>query len=263
LEIDVDQIGQVIQNIIINADQAMPDGGIIRIRAENIIVGADHGVPLPSGRYVKIAIQDLGPGIPEVYLNKVFDPYFTSKQNGTGLGLATAYSIIRKHEGHIGVKSQVGVGTTFTVYLPSSKEDAADPPEERSVPLTGTGKILVMDDEDMIRNLICHMLHRMGYESEVARDGEEAIHIYRRALEAGVPFDVVILDLTVPGAMGGKETLDKLRELNPEVKAIVSSGYSNDPIMSDYKNYGFSGVVAKPFNMNNLGETLKSVFIKN
>ena len=263
LEIDVDQIGQVIQNIIINADQAMPDGGIIRIQASNIALNADDGLPLTPGRYVKIAIQDFGSGIPEVQLNKIFDPYFTSKKNGTGLGLATAYSIIRKHEGHITVKSQVGVGTTFTVYLPSSKEDAAEPSEERRASLTGRGKVLVMDDEDMIRELIFHMLHRMGYESEVARDGEETIHIYRRAFAAGVPFDVVILDLTVPGAMGGKETLDKLRELNPEVKAIVSSGYSNDPIMSDYKKYGFSGVVAKPFNMQNLGETLKSVLIKN
>jgi len=261
VEIDVDQISQVIQNIIINADQAMPEGGIIQIRAENITVATDNGLPLISGRYVKIAIQDLGVGIPEVYLNKIFDPYFTSKQNGVGLGLSTAYSIIRKHDGHIGVESQVGAGTTFAVYLPSSNEPATDASEEKRDPLPGRGKILAMDDEVMIRELIGHMLHRLGYDAEVARDGEEAVHLYRRAFETGAPFDAVILDLTVPGAMGGKEALDKLREINPEVKAIVSSGYSNDPIMSDYKNYGFSGVVAKPYNMQNLSETLKSVLV--
>ena len=257
--IDVDQISQVIQNIIINADQAMPDGGIIRISAENIIVADDHGLPLASGRFVKIAIQDLGSGIPEMYLNKIFDPYFTSKQNGSGLGLAIAYSVIKRHDGHISVESQAGVGTTFTVYLPSTNEEAPQTAEKRLDPLPDRGKILVMDDEDMIRDLIHHMLHRMGCEVEVARDGEEAIHLFRRALETGEPFDAVILDLTVPGAMGGKETLDKLREVDPDVKAIVSSGYSNDPIMSDYKIYGFSGVVAKPFNMQNLSETLNAV----
>lgn len=259
VEIDVDQISQVIQNIIINADQAMPDGGVIRIRAANFTVGANHDLPLTPGRYVKIAIQDLGSGIPEVYLNKIFDPYFTSKQNGVGLGLATAYSIIRRHDGHIGVESQVGTGTTFTVYLPSSKEQVIKTDEDRHDPLPGRGRILAMDDEDMIRDLIRHMLHRMGYEAEVACDGEQAIHLYRRALEAGEPFDVVILDLTIPGAMGGKEALKKLLEMDPDVKAIVSSGYSNDPIMSNYKNYGFCGVVAKPFNMQNLSEALNEV----
>jgi len=261
VEIDVDQISQVIQNIIINADQAMPYGGIIRIRGANITVGANYGLPLTPGRYVKIAIQDLGSGIPEVYLNKIFDPYFTSKQNGVGLGLATAYSIIRRHDGHIGVESQIGVGTTFTVYLPTSKEEAIGASEEKRDPLPDRGKILAMDDEVMIRELIGHMLRRLGYDAEVARDGEEAVHLYRCAFEAGAPFDGVILDLTVPGAMGGKATLDKLREINPDVKAIVSSGYSNDPIMSNYKNYGFCGVVVKPFNMQKLSETLKSVLI--
>jgi two-component system cell cycle sensor histidine kinase/response regulator CckA len=259
VEIDVDQIYQVIHNITINADQAMPDGGIIRISAENIAVAAEHGLPLASGRYVKIAIQDLGSGIPEAYLNKIFDPYFTTKQNGIGLGLATAYSIVKGHDGHIGVKSQAGVGTTFTVYLPASEEKVPEAVEDRRDSLPGRGKILAMDDEDMIRDLIHHMLHRMGYEAKVARDGEEAIHLYRHSFEAGEPFDAVILDLTVPGAMGGKEALAKLREIDPDVKAIVSSGYSNDPIMSDYENYGFSGVVAKPYNMQNLSKTLKAV----
>lgn len=261
VEIDVDQISQVIQNIIINADQAMPGGGIIQISADNLTVGADYGLPLSSGRYVRIAIRDLGCGIAEENLNKIFDPYFTTKQDGTGLGLATAYSIIKRHDGHIGVKSQLGVGTTFTVYLPSSKADAIDAVENRRDPVPGGGKVLAMDDEDMIRDLIRHMLHRMGYEAEVARDGEEAVHLYRQALEEGRPFDAVILDLTVPGAMGGKETLDKLQAIDPNVKAIVSSGYSNDPILSNYKKYGFSGVVTKPFNLQNLGETLKSVLM--
>ena len=259
VEIDVSQISQVIQNIIINAEQAMPEGGVIRISAENTTVDSHHGLPLKPGRYVDIDIQDLGVGIPEVDLNKIFDPYFTSKPNGNGLGLTTAYSIIKKHGGHIAVKSQVGIGTTFTVYLPSSKEKLLQKTEDRHPTISGKGKILAMDDEEMIRDLICHMLNRLGYEIEVARHGEEAIQLYRSAKESGQPFDAVILDLTVPGGMGGKEAIEKLRKLDSNVKAIVSSGYSNDPIMSEYKKYGFSGVVVKPFNMQNIGEALNAI----
>ncbi|MHC4536410.1 MAG: 7TM diverse intracellular signaling domain-containing protein, partial [Planctomycetota bacterium] len=249
VEIDVGQIGQVIQNIIINAEQAMPDGGIIRISAENTFVESNHGLPLKPGKYVKIDIQDQGTGIPEVYLNKIFDPYFTSKQKGSGLGLTTAFSIIRKHDGHIVAKSQLEAGTTFTVYLPSSKEKVPQKTEDRHAEISGKGKILAMDDEEMIRDLVGDMLNRLGYEAEVARHGEEAIHIYRRAIESGEPFDAVILDLTVPGGMGGKETIERLRELDSNLKAIVSSGYSNDPIMSEPKKYGFSSVVVKPFDI--------------
>jgi PAS domain S-box-containing protein len=263
VEIDVGQISQVIHNIIMNADQAMPDAGVIQVSAENIAVDTNHGLPLPSGRYVKIAFQDPGMGIPEAELSNIFDPYFTSKPEGNGLGLTTAYSIVKRHEGHISVQSQMGVGTRFDVYLPAAAENGAPKTtEEMSRALTGMGKILAMDDEEMIRGLFQHMLPRMGYTVEVARDGNDAIESYRRAMESGEPFDAVILDLTVPGAMGGKEALDRLRRMDATVKAIVSSGYSNDPIMSDYQKYGFSGVVAKPFNLRSLGKALAELLAR-
>jgi PAS domain S-box-containing protein len=259
VKIDIGQINQVIQNIIINADQAMDAGGTIRISAANITVDMNHGLPLQPGNYVLLTFQDSGSGISEVNLNKIFDPYFTSKENGSGLGLTTAYSIIKKHDGHITVESQLGVGTTFNVYLPSSKEKIRKKSEDASVDIQGKGKILAMDDEEMIRSLIQEMLHRMGYEVELANDGKEAIGLYRQALATGKPFDAVILDLTVPGAMGGKETIGRLCEIDANVKAIVSSGYSIDPVMSNYKEYGFCGVVEKPYNLLKLGETLNEI----
>jgi two-component system, cell cycle sensor histidine kinase and response regulator CckA len=259
VKIDVGQINQVIQNIIINADQAMHAGGTIRISAANITVNMNHGLPLQPGNYVLLTFQDSGSGISEANLKKIFDPYFTSKENGSGLGLTTAYSIIKKHDGHITVDSQVGVGTTFNVYLPSSKEEIRKKTKDARVDIQGKGKILAMDDEEMIRSLIQEMLHRMGYEVELANDGEEAIGLYRRAIEAGRPFDAVILDLTVPGAMGGKEAIGKLCEIDKNVKAVVSSGYSIDPVMSNYEEYGFCGVVEKPYNLQKLGETLNQI----
>ncbi len=259
VKIDVGQINQVIQNIIINADQAMPGGGTIRIRAVNITIGMNHGLPLQPGKYVLLSFQDSGLGITEEDLNKIFDPYFTSKKNGSGLGLTTAYSIIKKHEGHITVDSQVGIGTKFSVYLPSSKEEIREKAEGARIDLKGKPRILAMDDEEMIRSLIQEMLHRMGYEVELAKDGEEAIDLYRRAIETGRPFDAVILDLTVPGAMGGKEAIGRLCEIDENVKAIVSSGYSIDPVMSNFKEHGFCGVVEKPYNLQKLGETLNQI----
>ena len=259
VKIDVGQINQVIQNIIINADQAMHAGGSIRIRAVNITLGTNHGLPLQPGKYVLLTFQDSGLGIPEEDLNKIFDPYFTSKKNGSGLGLTTAYSIIKKHEGHITVDSQVGIGTKFSVYLPSSKEEIREKAAGAMVDIQGKGKILAMDDEEMIRSLIQEMLHRIGYEVELANDGAEAIGLFRRAIEAGRPFDAVILDLTVPGAMGGKETIGRLREIDKNIKAIVSSGYSIDPVMSNFKEHGFCGVVEKPYNLQKLGETLNQI----
>jgi PAS domain S-box-containing protein len=259
VKIDVAQINQVVQNIIINADQAMSAGGTIRIRAANITIGMNQGLPLQPGKYVLLTFQDSGSGIPVEDLNKIFDPYFTSKENGSGLGLTTAYSIIKRHDGHITVDSQVGMGTKFSVYLPSSKEEIREKAEGAGIDLKGKGRILAMDDEEMIRGLIQEMLHRIGYEVELANDGEEAIEIYRRALAAGRPFDAVILDLTVPGAMGGKEAIGRLCEIDENIKAIVSSGYSIDPVMSNYKEYGFCGVVEKPYNLQKLGKTLNQI----
>jgi PAS domain S-box-containing protein len=259
LEIDVGQINQVIQNIIINADQAMPDGGTVRISAVNIVTGTNQGLPLQPGKYVLLTFQDTGSGIPEVNLNKIFDPFFTSKKHGSGLGLTTAFSIIKRHDGHIAVESQVGVGTSFKVYLPSSNKDFQQKDENAIIDIQGEGKILVMDDEEMIQTIVQQMLHQIGYEVELANDGQEAIELYQEALNAGKPFDMVILDLTVPGAMGGKEAIARLCIIDANIKAIVSSGYSNDPVMSNYEEYGFSGVVEKPYNLQKLGETLNKV----
>jgi PAS domain S-box-containing protein len=255
---DPGQINQVLNNLIINADQSMPEGGTININAKSIDLGSDFA-PLPGGRYVKISITDQGAGIPEKHLQKIFDPYFSTKQKGSGLGLASTYSIIEKHLGHIGVESEVGVGTTFTIYLPASGKKAAMTDDKETGCVKGTGKILVMDDEEIIQDLVREFLTSLGYTVESAYDGAETLELYSRAKEAGVPFDIVIMDLTIPGGMGGKETIKSLLEIAPYAKAIVSSGYSQDPIMAEFKTYGFSGVVAKPYRLDELASVVKSI----
>ena len=216
-EFDVGQISQVINNIVINANQAMPEGGIIRVAAENLILDSGHGLPLNPGKYIRISIKDQGVGILEKHLLNIFDPYFTTKQEGSGLGLATTYSIIKKHSGYITVESKLGEGTTFHIYLPASEKALQERKEDKVI--KGQGRILVMDDEASIRKLAGKMLERLGYEPEFASDGAEAVDIYKAAKESGKPYDVVILDLTIPGGMGGKEALKRLREIDPEVKS--------------------------------------------
>ncbi len=259
LEVDVGQIGQVISNLIINADHAMPEGGVIHVRVENVAVTEEEGLSLTSGRYVKLSIEDQGVGIPPKILSKIFDPYFTTKQKGSGLGLATAYSIVKSHGGLITVDSEMGVGTTFHIYLPASEKAIRQQKEPDNSVVLGEGKILLMDDEEPLRDMAREMLSMLGYEVDVARDGDEACGLYRSARDSGRPYNVVILDLTVPGGMGGRETIRRLIEMDPGVKAIVSSGYSNDPIMSDYKGYGFKGVAAKPYSAEELSRTLDLV----
>jgi PAS domain S-box-containing protein len=256
-EVDIGQISQVINNIVINANQAMPEGGIIQVAAENLIIDIGHGLPLKPGRYIRISITDQGVGIAEKHFLKVFDPYFTTKQKGSGLGLATTYSIIKNHDGHITVESTLGEGTTFHIYLYASEKAV---PEKEGVRLiTGHGKILVMDDEAPLRKIVERMLKNLGYESEFAEDGAEAIEMYKTARKSGKPYDAVILDLTVPGGMGGKEAIKKLLEIDPEVKAIVSSGYSDDPVLSNFQEYGFKGMMPKPFESRSLGKVLHEV----
>jgi len=256
VEVDEGQINQVLNNLFINADQAMPEGGIITVRAENINVEDDNNPSLSPGEYIELTIEDQGAGIPQEDLINIFDPYFTTKKTGSGLGLATAYSIIKKHDGHINVESEPDVGTTFRIYLPASQKQtpASETHQEKSFP--GKGKILVMDDEKTIRDLVGEMLESIGYSVDFAMNGIEAMELYKTAKESGHPFDAVIIDLTVPGSMGGKETIQKLQEIDPQVRAIVSSGYVNDPVVINYHKHGFTDSIGKPYKISELSEKL-------
>ena len=253
VEIDEGQITQAIGHIVINGYQAMPEGGTILIQAQNVIIGTPTD-SLRTGKYIKISITDQGIGIPDEYLNKIFDPYFTAKQKGSGLGLAICYSIIKNHRGHITVESTLGVGTTFHVYLPVFEGRMPSRKSMEEGFLVSGGRVLVMDDEDSIRDMVGDILSLHGYMVDFARNGEEAISLYQENV-----YDVVILDLTIPGGMGGKETIRELLKIDPKVKAIVSSGYSSDPIMSDYKQYGFRNVMAKPYKIEELDEIIQRV----
>lgn len=253
IEADTSQIGQALRSLAINADEAMPGGGSIQIQAENVLLDSDDPIPLPPGRYVRCSITDSGVGIPERVLPKIFDPYFTTKQQGSGMGLATTLSIIRSHGGHIDVDSRMGIGTTFDIYLPALEDTSSSPPQRREPPHTlGKIRVLVMDDEEAIRNLATRILSQKNCLVTATSNGEEALAAYEAAQEAGQPFDVVILDITIRGGMGGKDTIQRLREMDPSVKAIVSSGYSNDPVMSNYRRYGFRGMVPKPYQADDL-----------
>jgi two-component system cell cycle sensor histidine kinase/response regulator CckA len=240
----------------------LPEGGLIKVRAENIVVGKGQTLPLKKGNYIRISTQDQGIGMSEEYLQKIFDPYFTTKQKGSGLGLATAYSIIKRHDGYIEVESELGAGSTFKIYLPAYSREAfiGRGPRQR-IPVQGKGKILLMDDEELVRKVAGEMLEVLGYDVEFARDGTAAIELYEKAKRSAQPFEVIILDLTVPGGMGGKETIRKLIEIDPGTKAIVSSGYSNDPVMAEFGKYGFRAVVAKPYKIEELGQILHEVII--
>jgi two-component system cell cycle sensor histidine kinase/response regulator CckA len=229
VDMDAGQISQVIDNLIINASQAMPNGGPVLVRAANVVVNKGHSLPLKEGRYVRVSVADQGTGIPKDHLRKIFDPYFTTKQRGSGLGLATSYSIIKRHGGMVTVRSKVGVGTTFYFFLPASSHELDALTEQTVQEATGKGRILVMDDEELIRKLAKELLMELGYEVSLAREGSEAIDIYKQAMSDTRPFDLVIMDLTIPGGLGGKQTISALLEIDPHVKTIVSSGYSNDP----------------------------------
>jgi PAS domain S-box-containing protein len=258
-EIDEGQISQVINNLIINADQAMPDGGTISIRARNITVSNKDKLPLNEGRYVKLTVKDQGKGISEQSITKIFDPYYTTKQKGSGLGLTTSYSIIKRHGGYITVKSEPKVGTAFYVYLPASWKRVEENEVKKKDISVASGKILVMDDEQALREVVSKMLEQLGHEVECASNGIQALMMYKKAKNSAKPFDAVILDLTVPGSMGGLETIEKLLKIDPEVKAIVSSGYSNDPVIASHGDYGFCSAVSKPYRIEVLREVLQNV----
>ena len=259
VELDEGQIHQAINNLIINADQAMPQGGIIRIQCENITLDQGEVPSLPQGDYVKLSILDEGIGIPKKYIDKIFDPYFTTKQRGSGLGLATTYSIVKKHDGHISIESVVGKGSVFNVYLPATRKRVREQKREDDRIFKGSGRILVMDDEKTVREVMGEILKSLGYTVDFADDGTSAIEKYTNAKSSGQPFDAVIMDLTVPGGKGGMETVSELLQFDPSIKAIASSGYSNDPVMAEFRKFGFSDVIRKPCNIKILSKIVYNV----
>jgi len=256
VEIDEGQISQVMQNIITNAIEVMPRGGIIEVSLENMHIAEQNGLPLQAGRYIKIAVLDQGSGIPQEHRDKIFDPFYTTKSSGSGLGLAICYSIIKKHKGLITFETEENNGTCFHIYLPASEKQPLADIKEKDTIMHGKGRILVMDDNGAVLETASEMLCHLGYQVELAKDGIEALNFYRKAMEAGQKHDAVILDLTVPGGVGGREAMQMILELDPGARCIVSSGYSNDPVMKEYTKYGFKGMVQKPYKLEKLSRSV-------
>jgi two-component system, cell cycle sensor histidine kinase and response regulator CckA len=258
VEVDTGQLEQVLGNLVINAKQAMPDGGTIVVRASNVVVAQPNSLD-GERRYVRISVEDSGVGIPAENLPRIYDPYFSTKAGGSGLGLATAYSVVRKHGGFIDCNSTVGQGSTFQIHLPASDHRcdviAPSPPMSHG----GHGRILVMDDDDLVREVAERQLRGAGYEVKGVASGTAARRAYREAMAQGRPFDLVLMDLTVPGGDGGKETMPKLLDIDPGAKGIVVSGYSDDPVLANYENYGFLARLAKPYRMEQLLRAVAAV----
>ena len=261
VSIDAGQISQVISNIIINAEHSMPGGGVIEVKTQNVEITSPAFIPSGPGKYVKISIRDHGIGIPRDHLTKIFDPYFTTKQKGSGIGLTVAYSIVDRHNGYITAESEVD-GSTLHVYLPAVEGAFLELSSRPRELMSGVGKVLLMDDEQIIRAVGSEMLQLLGYEVVCARDGTEAVELYRQAQEEGLAFDAVILDLTIPGGMGGKDAVSKILSLDPTAAVIVSSGYSNDQVISEYRHYGFRGAVCKPYRLQELSAILHDVLVE-
>jgi nitrogen-specific signal transduction histidine kinase/ActR/RegA family two-component response regulator len=258
-EADAQQIDQVVDNLLLNARQAMSRGGKVNLSARNFVAQGDSRLPLPDGRYVRLEIRDEGEGIPPELLSRIFEPFFTTKTAGSGLGLATAYSIVRKHAGHIDVESELGSGSVFTVYLPASSGGppvaAPAAPQAR----TGKGRVLVLDDEEYLCDIVSETLTSLGYSVQTARRGEDAVALCEQARAAGTPFDLAILDLTIPGGMGGLAAAARLRRIDPAIRTIAASGYSSDPVMADPAAYGFRAAVVKPFTEGELSAAVAAV----
>lgn len=269
VEVDKGQIDQVVNNLVVNAAQAMPEGGTVTISAENCLLSEKSesdkqvffvpGLPLVEGEYVKISVRDDGPGIPRKHLGKIFDPYFSTKAGSTGLGLTTAYSIVKKHGGHIEVESLPGEGAMFSFFLPAANDDEAEDRKDVFEEGTACGKVLVMDDDIIIRTVVEKLLRKTGYNVECVSNGDDALRIYNEAFTVNDPFKFVLMDLTIPGGMGGKETVIKIKEFDAKAKVIVFSGYSNDPILSNFKEYGFDGVLKKPFSTDELLSLIQNI----
>jgi PAS domain S-box-containing protein len=262
LEVDEGQINQAFNNIIINAAQAMPNGGTINISGENVTLAQDNAVGLSAGNYVNVTFTDTGCGMSEETVKRIFDPYFTTKAGGTGLGLASAYSIITRHGGHIGVSSTPGQGSTFSILLPAGNAvpQQARMDTEAAQANRHEGKaVLVMDDEEMIRDLASEMLQEMGFHVWTCSNGDEAINLYKSAHGSETPFLAVIMDLTIPAGKGGKEAAREILDVDPQARLIVSSGYSNDPVMADHARYGFTSAITKPYTFLQLASVLEKL----
>ncbi len=259
VNVDKDQISQVINNLVINARESMPNGGVIEIIGKNFTPQENY-LPLKKCNYIQLIIKDNGVGISSENINKIFDPFFSTKKTGSGLGLASTYSIIKNHDGYITVESEEGIGTTFYIYLPADgKSQITIDKQEDDIFCKGKGKILLMDDDYDIRFVAKKLISQLGYHAEFASDGIEAIELYKKAIDSKKPFDLVIIDLTIPGGMGGKETIEKLIKINPNIKAIVSSGYHNDPVIINFEEYGFKGFITKPYTITELDAAIHNL----
>jgi PAS domain S-box-containing protein len=259
-EIDEGQIMQVVTNLVINAKQAMPEGGDVGIRTLNVQLDEPNDLPLAPGEYIRISVTDGGQGIASDIIERIFDPYFSTRPGGSGLGLSTSYSIIKNHNGHINAESKAGSGSSFFIYLPASaaKPSAAEPIDDKKL-IIKNKNILIMDDDETVLMPLYELLTSMGCSVKVSRNGGEAVDLYKEYRQSGRPFDVIIMDLVVKGGIGGREALEKIIKIDPGVRAIASSGYSNDPVLSDYSKYGFSAVLPKPYQDAELYKTLHRV----
>ena len=258
-DVDKGQIGQVVQNLVLNAIQAMPGGGAIRVSLRNERLRAKAIHNLPPGDYLRLELSDSGAGISPEHLPRIFEPFFTTKESGTGLGLATVYSIIQKHNGHVSVDSARGSGTTFRIWLPAARAPAPATTKSASPFNALTGRVLFMDDEEPIRVMTKALLERLGLQTTVTKDGGAAVREFQLAREGGRPFDLVIMDLTVPGAMGGADAMKEILKIDPKARGVVSSGYSSDPVMANYRAHGFSGMVPKPYRIADFARTIRDV----
>lgn len=262
VRVDPDQIVLVLQNLTVNAMSAMPAGGVVTFAGRQVRFGAGEHPSLPPGTYVELTVEDQGPGVPPELVPRLFSPYFTTRSGGHGLGLATALSVMRRHRGLIAfTPGQPGSGARFTLLFPAVEPgelEVVRPPEP---PTAGRGRVLLMDDEALVLKVLARVVRELGYEVSTARHGEEAIALWRAEAEAGRPFDVALMDLTIVGGMGGRETMARLLEVDPRARAIVCSGYSADPVMADHKDYGFSAALKKPFTMAQVGAALREVLL--